>query len=81
VPTSEVARVTREVAATLQGWNVGPSTTVVCGGARGADIIVAEQARELGARVRLCLAAPAEEFEANSVGRTVDVADHFRGFL
>ncbi|HEX8081235.1 MAG TPA: patatin-like phospholipase family protein [Jatrophihabitans sp.] len=66
-PAGEVERVTREVAATLRGWNVGPSTTVVCGGARGADIIVAEQARELGARVRLCLAAPAEQFEQTSV--------------
>ena len=66
-PPEQVSRVTAQVRDALQGWDVGPSTTVVTGGARGADLIVAEEGLARGARVVICLALPQDEFEQRSV--------------
>jgi hypothetical protein len=66
-PDSEVPAVERQVADVLQAWDVGPGATVVCGGARGADLIVAGQALDRGADVRLCLALSVEQFVERSV--------------
>ena len=66
-PESEVPRIAAEVREALEGWNVGPETTVITGGARGADIIAAEEAHARGARIRLVLALPRAEFERQSV--------------
>jgi uncharacterized protein len=66
-PPDQVARVTAEVRAALDGWAIGPQTTLVTGGARGADIIAAEECLERGARVVLRLALPPTEFEQSSV--------------
>ncbi|WAM19969.1 patatin-like phospholipase family protein [Rhodococcus sp. JS3073] len=46
---------------------MGPSTTVITGGARGTDIIAAEAGLARGAHLVLCLALPATEFEQHSV--------------
>ena len=51
----------------LEAAAVGPGTLAICGGARGADILFAELARELGADVRLLLALPEPELVAESV--------------
>src|SRR5262249_49568251 len=48
-------------------WAVGPQTTIVTGGARGADILAAEAGLERGAQIVLCLALPPEELEQRSV--------------
>jgi hypothetical protein len=66
-PSDQVERVRREVQAALTRWGVGSGTTVICGGARGADLIVAEEGRALGASVVLCLAKPPHEFVRDSV--------------
>jgi hypothetical protein len=66
-PPEEIPRVTGEVKAALGLWDVGPGTTLVTGGARGADIIAAELARARGARVRLVLALEPDELAARSV--------------
>jgi hypothetical protein len=66
-PEEEVPRVSREVEAALERWEVGPRTTLVTGGARGADIIAAEAARRRGASLRLVLALEPDEFVARSV--------------
>ncbi len=66
-PADQVPRVTVEVRAALEDWQVGPPTTVVCGGARGADLIVAEEAAARGARIVLCLALPVDQFVRTSV--------------
>jgi hypothetical protein len=55
------------VEAALARWGVGPATTLVTGGARGADILAAEAARARGARLRFVLALPPREFVAASV--------------
>jgi hypothetical protein len=66
-PADQVPRVTAEVRDALAAWQVGPDSTVVCGGARGADLIVAEEAHARGARILLCLALPPDEFTRRSV--------------
>ncbi|MEU4420715.1 hypothetical protein AB0F81_08820 [Actinoplanes sp. NPDC024001] len=58
---------TERVREVLDDWPIGAGTTVITGAARGADIIVAEQAYARGAALRLCLALPPEEFERVSV--------------
>ncbi len=81
-PPDQVARVTSEIRQALERWGVGPATTVVTGGARGADIIAAEQALELGARLHLCLALEADEFERRSVALPgTDWSARFRAVL
>jgi hypothetical protein len=81
-PPEQVARVTREVQAALEGWHVGPHTTLVTGGARGADIVAAEAARERGARLRLVLALEPDEFIARSVALPgTDWEQRFRALL
>ena len=66
-PAAAESTVTDAVAAVLARWEVSPGTLLVCGGARGADIITAEQALELGAEVWLLVALPDEEFIPLSV--------------
>lgn len=81
-PEVEVGRVRREVRDTLVRWGVGPGTTVISGGARGADLIVAQEAEVLGARVILFLAKPPEEFERDSVDVPgTDWGDQFQSML
>ena len=66
----------------LEDWGVGPDTTLVTGGARGADIIAAEEARARGAAIRLVLALPPDEFEHESVALPgTDWAARFRALL
>jgi hypothetical protein len=66
-PAEAEPDVTGRVRAALRGWKVGNDALVISGGARGADIIVAEQGRALGATVWLLLALPDEEFVERSV--------------
>lgn len=66
-PQSRVPWVADQVRAAFDDWHVGTDTTVITGGARGADIIAAEEANVRGARVLLCLALPPDEFERGSV--------------
>lgn len=81
-PADQTPRVTSEIAEAFTRWRVGPSTVVVTGGARGADIIAAEQAMRLGARVVLCLAHPADTFETTSVDLPgTDWSARFRALL
>lgn len=66
-PPSDEPALTDAVAAAFGDWEVGSGTLLVSGGARGADIIAAEQALARGAEVWLLLALPDEEFLATSV--------------
>jgi hypothetical protein len=66
-PQWRVGWVAAQIRKVFDDWAVGPATTVICGGARGADIIAAEEALSLGAHVVLCLALPLEAFEKESV--------------
>ncbi len=81
-PHEEVPRVTAEIRSALEDWHVGPGTTVITGGARGADIIALEQAHQLGAEAIIYLALPSDEFEQRSValpGR--DWSDRYRALF
>jgi uncharacterized protein len=66
-PDSVVWRVRLEVRRQFERWNLGTGDLLVCGGARGADLIAAEEALALGCGVRLCLASARDEFVEKSV--------------
>jgi hypothetical protein len=66
-PQYLVARMSAVMDEIFDEWAIGPETTVICGGARGADIIGAELALRRHASVRLCLALPPQEFARESV--------------
>lgn len=66
-PPSDEAAVTRAIRDVFDQWAVGRGTLVVCGGARGADIVAAEQAMTRGAEVWLLVALADDDFEAASV--------------
>jgi hypothetical protein len=66
-PPAEVPRVTAEIGRTLDEWGVDASTVLVCGGARGADILAAEGVLERGGAVIVCLPLPPDRFVAESV--------------
>jgi hypothetical protein len=66
-PPEQVPRVAAQVEAAFERWDVGAGTTLVTGGARGADIIAAEAALVRGAAVRLVLALEPDEFVSRSV--------------
>lgn len=81
-PPEQVPRVTAQVQQALDGWGVGTGTTVVTGGARGADLIVAEQGLARGAQILVCLALPQKEFERRSAELPdSDWVDRFRRVL
>jgi hypothetical protein len=81
-PEARVPWVTRQVEAVFDEWRVAPSTTLICGGARGADIIAAEAALARGARVIVCLALPPDQFVEQSVDLPdADWAARFRRVL
>ncbi|WP_328477684.1 hypothetical protein OHA21_25130 [Actinoplanes sp. NBC_00393] len=66
-PQSRVPWVVAQIRDALDDWRIGPGSTVITGAARGADILIAEEAYARGAALRLCLAQPPEEFERDSV--------------
>jgi hypothetical protein len=81
-PPSQVPWVASRVREAFEDWHVGPDTTIISGGARGADIIAAEQGHARGAHVMLCLALPPAEFQRRSVDQPgTDWGGRFRRLL
>jgi hypothetical protein len=81
-PPEQVHRVGEKVRDQLERWDVGQGTTLVTGGARGADIIAAEIALERGAALRLVLAREPDEFVSGSVALpATDWEERFRALL
>jgi hypothetical protein len=81
-PPDQLGRVTAEVRAALTGWDIGPETVVMSGGARGADIVVCEEALARGAKVLLRLALEPDDFERRSVALPgTDWSERFRRLL
>jgi hypothetical protein len=81
-PPEELPRVAMEVRHALAGWSVGKGTWLVTGGARGADIIAAEEAHARGSSLRLVLALEPDEFVARSVAIPgTDWEQRFRALL
>lgn len=78
-PPSAEAGVTAAVRRALEHWDVGTGALLVCGGARGSDIIAAEQALARGAEVWLLVPLPDEAFVAASVHLPgTDWSDRYR---
>lgn len=81
-PPRQVPRVAAKVREQLERWYVGAGTTLLRGGARGADIIAAEAALERDAAVRLVLARPPDDFVSGSVSLPqTDWEERFRALL
>ena len=66
-PESLAPEVSDAIDAVLRDWGVDHRSVLLCGGARGSDLIAGESALALGARVNLCLALPEAEFVERSV--------------
>ena len=66
-PPEKETAVQAEIAKQLAAWGIGAGDLAVCGGARGADILFAEECARRGARVRLLLAEDLDTFLAHSV--------------
>jgi hypothetical protein len=81
-PESQVDDVTRRVGEVLERWEVGRGDLLICGGARGGDIIAAEEAGRRGCEVWVLLANPPAEFELHSVdGGAPRWVERFRSLL
>jgi hypothetical protein len=66
-PEGEVPRVAAAIARTFDEWGVDAGTTLISGGARGADIMAAEAALARGASVIVCLPLQVDDFIKASV--------------
>ena len=66
-PAAKVALVGQKIADQLEKWKIGQGDLAICGGACGSDILFAEECLRRGARIRLLLAQPVEEFVRDSV--------------
>jgi hypothetical protein len=66
-PSSKEGVVRQEMARCLDRWEIGSDSLAICGGACGADILFAELCMERGARVRLLIPLPWEDFIEQSV--------------
>jgi hypothetical protein len=81
-PESEVSRVRTDVAAVFRSWNLGAGDLLICGAARGGDLIAATAARSLNATVWALLAHPAQQFVTDSVeGGDPAWAEEYWGLL
>jgi tetratricopeptide (TPR) repeat protein len=66
-PPAKEAAVAAQIAECLADWDVGPEDLLICGAARGADLLVAEAALKRGAGVALYLARGEGEYLVESV--------------
>lgn len=66
-PSEKEATVRDAIARQIDAWGVGAGDLAICGGANGADLLLAEICRDRGARILLLLAYPVERFIEESV--------------
>ena len=66
-PASREAAARSAISATLFDWQIGQGDICICGGARGGDILFAEECLKLGADLRLYLPLEQEAFLDASV--------------
>lgn len=66
-PESEVPRVRRMIGEQLDEWKVADHDLLICGAARGGDLLCATEALRRSATVWALLAKPSAQFERGSV--------------
>ena len=66
-PREKEGAVRAAIARQLSAWGIGAGDLSICSGARGTDILFAEESLARGARVRLLLAKPVNDFVESSV--------------
>src|SRR5262249_56782534 len=70
------------IGSAFDAWGVAAGTTLICGGARGADVLAAEAALARGGQVIVCLALDPDAFEAASVALPgTDWSERYRRLL
>ncbi len=69
-PREKERAVRAEIARQIAAWGIGAGDLAVCSGARGADILFAEECLARGVRVQLLLAKAVEDFVKSSVRLT-----------
>lgn len=81
-PPEKERPVLQEIQRWLACWDIGSGDLAVCGGARGADILFAEECLRRGARVWLLLAEHVEPFIEHSVRlENGDWVDRFHALI
>jgi hypothetical protein len=81
-PQDCVPRVRRQIARELDDIGFGSGDLLICGGARGADLLAAEEALQRRGRVLVVLALPRDEFVVESVAIDgSDWTDRFEAVL
>src|SRR3954451_43134 len=81
-PEEAVDEVRDAVRRRFDAWGLGTADLLICGGARGTDLLCAGEALRQGATVWLLLAKPDQDFEADSVaGGDPSWIDTFRDTL
>jgi hypothetical protein len=79
-PQSKVDAARLAIAEQLEAWRIGKGDLAICGGARGADILFAEECLNRGAKVRLLLAQEMDPFVEDSVRlKKTDWVERFHG--
>ncbi|MBA3650691.1 MAG: hypothetical protein H0W66_04205 [Chthoniobacterales bacterium] len=66
-PPAKESAVRAAIAKQLEAWEIGASDLGICGGARGADILFAEECIRRGAKMRLLVANELDAFVESSV--------------
>lgn len=66
-PEARAEAVRVKIAQQLEEWKIGESDLALCGGACGADLLVAEECLRRGAQIRLLLAQQVDDFVRDSV--------------
>ena len=66
-PEAKAESVRVKIVERLALWEIGAGDLALCGGACGADMLFGEECQRRGARLRLLLAQPVEEFVRDSV--------------
>ncbi len=66
-PPEQEAAVRAAIAKRLDAWKIASGDLAICGAARGADILFAEECAKRGARIRLLIAKEIDAFVESSV--------------
>jgi hypothetical protein len=76
-PESAVASVRNQIREQLRRWQVSSDDLLICGGARGADLLIADEGHQARMAVWMLLADDPNGFEVKSVGTRSTWSDIF----
>jgi hypothetical protein len=81
-PAECMPAVSQSIERQLAGWDAGPRTLAICGGAPGSDMLFAESCLRRGVQVRLLLPFSIENFEREAFqGASAEWRPRFEALL